>query len=165
MFHVEHSPDSFGAFYFIKLSQYYHIVFIKEVYYIDNETRGEHLKTQRQPKGQEEKKMKKYALCTAHAEISTQRIRHKVEDGKLSIFEGVYADRYTGDANKTLAIFDTFDGGYKALIECHSTADLCYTGCGKLLDCCITWLEEREYDENGKYELTGNVWRAIEKEV
>ncbi len=109
--------------------------------------------------------MKKYALCTAHAEISTQQIIHKVEDGELSIFEGVYADRYTGDVNKTLAIFDTFDGGYKALIECHSTADLCYTGCSKLLDCWLTWLEEREYDEGGEYELTGNVWRAIEREV
>lgn len=109
--------------------------------------------------------MKKYALCTAHAEISTQQIIHKVEDGELSIFEGVYADRYTGDANKTLAIFDTFDGGYKTLIECHSIAGLCYTGCSKLLDCWITWLEEREYDENGEYELTGNVWRAIEREV
>lgn len=109
--------------------------------------------------------MKKYALCTAHAEISTQRIRHKVEDGELSIFEGVYADQYTGDANKTLAVFGTFDGGYKALIECHSTADLCYTGCGKLLDCWITWLEEREYDEDGEYELTGHEWRAIEREV
>lgn len=109
--------------------------------------------------------MKKYALCTAHAEISTQRIRHKVEDGELSIFEGVYAAGYTGDANKTLAIFDTFDGGYKALIECHSTADLCYTGCSKLLDCWIMWLEEREYNEVGEYELTGNVWRAIEREI
>lgn len=109
--------------------------------------------------------MKKYALCTAHAEISTQRIIHKVEDGELSIFEGVYADRYTGDANKTLDIFDTFDGGYKALIESLSIADLCYTGRGKLLVCCITWLEERKYDEDGKYELTGTVWRAIEREV
>lgn len=109
--------------------------------------------------------MKKYALCTANAEISTRRIMHKVEDGEISIFEGVYADGYTGDANKTLAIFDTFDGGYKALIECDSTADMCKTGCSKLLDCWITWLEEREYDEDGEYELTGNEWQAIERKV
>ena len=109
--------------------------------------------------------MKKYALCIAHAEISTQRIRHKVEDGEISIFEGVYADGYSDDANKTLAIFDIFDSGYKVLIDCESTADICYTGRSKLLNCWITWLEEREYDEYGGYELTGKVWQAIEREV
>jgi hypothetical protein len=105
-----------------------------------------------------------------HFAQHTQKSAHSESDTKSKManypsLRGVYADRYTGDANKTLAIFDTFDGGYKALIECHSTADLCYTGCGKLLDCWITWLEEREYDEDGEYELTGNEWRAIEREV
>ena len=109
--------------------------------------------------------MKKYALCTAQAEISTQRIMNKVEDGEISIFEGVYADGYTGDATKTLAIFDAFDSGYKALIVCDTIAEICYTGCGKLLNCWIKWLEERKYDKDGEYELTGNVWRAIEMEV
>lgn len=165
MFHVQHSPDSFGAFSFIKLSQYYHIVFIKEVYYIDNETRDEHLKTQRQTKGQEKKENEK--ICTLHSTRRNQHIANQTQSRRWRIIHlvGVYADRYTGDVNKTLAIFDTFDVGYKALIECHSTADLCYTECGKLLDCWITWLEEREYDEDGEYELTGNEWWAIEREV
>lgn len=105
-----------------------------------------------------------------HFAQHTQKSAHSESDTKSKManypsLREVYADLYTGDANKTLAIFDTFDGGYKAIIECHSTADLCYTGCGKLLDCWITWLEDREYDEDGEYELTGYEWRAIEWEV
>jgi len=41
MFHVEQSPDLFGAFlFFTHFSQNYHIVFTKVRYNIDNETRG-----------------------------------------------------------------------------------------------------------------------------
>ena len=110
-------------------------------------------------------KMKKYALCTAHAEISTQKIMRKVKDGEISIYEGVYTDGYSGAANQTLAIFDSFDKGYKALIEHTSTADSRCTAHGKLLDCCITWLEERVCDADGEYEVTGTIWRALEREV
>ena len=97
---------------------------------------------------------------SAHSESCT-----KSRVAKYPSLRGVYADGYSGDANKTLAIFDMFDSGYKALIECDSTADICYTGCSKLLNCWITWLEEREYDEDGEYELTGHVCQAIESEV
>lgn len=109
--------------------------------------------------------MIKYALCEAHAEIQKQSIRHKVEDGEISIFDGAYMDGYTGDSSETLVIFDTFGAGYKALSEEETTADIAYTGFGKILNCWLVWLEERVYDEFGEYNLTGREWRANEREV
>lgn len=109
--------------------------------------------------------MKKYALCTAQAEISTRSTMQAVENGKMSIFEGAYSDGYSGDANRTVAVYDGFIAGSKELLKRETYA--CYerTAHGKILQAWFTWLEERKYDEDGGYELTGNEWRAAEREV
>ena len=60
MFHVEHSPDSFGAFLFFTLfthfSQNYYTVFTKVRYNIANETRGNISKHNDSPKGRRKRK-------------------------------------------------------------------------------------------------------------
>ena len=109
--------------------------------------------------------MKKYALCTAQAEISTTRIRHAVEDDNMTIFEGAYADGYTGDANKTVCVYNDMDVALAALSARNTYADIAYTGWSKVLQATLVWVEEREYDEDGEYELTGNEWQAKEQEV
>lgn len=109
--------------------------------------------------------MKKYALCTAHAEISTQSTMQAVEDGEMDIFEGVYSDGYSGDANRTVAVYDSFTAGTKELLKRKTYA--CYerTAHGKILQAWLVWLEEREYTDDGGYELTGNEWRTAEREA
>lgn len=109
--------------------------------------------------------MKKYALCTAQAEISTRSTMQAVENGEMSIFEGVYSDGYSGDANRTVAVYDSFIAGSKELLKRKTYA--CYerTAHGTILQARLVWLEEREYDEDGGHELTGNEWRTIEREV
>ena len=53
------APIILGLLFFTKRSQNYHTVFIKRVYYIDNETRGNTSKNNDKPTGQEENEMYK----------------------------------------------------------------------------------------------------------
>lgn len=111
------------------------------------------------------KKMKKYTLCTAHAEISTRSTMQAVENGEMSIFEGAYTDGYSGDANRTVAVYDSFIAGTKELLKRETYAYYERTAHSKILQAWLVWLEERVYTDDGGYELTGNEWRAAEREV
>lgn len=107
--------------------------------------------------------MKKYALCKTKIEIgNVSKLANILRKGIKSIYEAALeACNYCFDT-KTISVFDTFNEGYKNLINEYTILDKEETAHGKIYVAYIYFLEEREYNDED-FELTGHGWTAQER--
>jgi hypothetical protein len=120
------------------------------------------------PEKDEDKIMeKKFALVTEYGEINDSRAIKDIKAGKSSIYEAF--DQLNGTRNGSFEekLYDNLEEAKTELSKHKTVARLTGTWGGKILDCEVSYIEERHYDEDGEYDLAecGNVWAAAEEEI
>lgn len=108
---------------------------------------------------------KKFALVTKYGEISDSRNVKAVRRGALTLREAFNNEegfRNNNDFEEKL--FDTLEEAQARLNELPTVARL-LKNATYFYECEVSYIEEREYDEDGEYELTGCEWINENEEI
>lgn len=109
---------------------------------------------------------KKFALVTEYGEIDEDRNVKAVRNGTMSIYDAFSAENGTRNGSFDEQLFDSLDDAKNALADLKTIAivkkKVSYF---KFLDCEVSYIEERHYDEDGEYELTGCEWINENEEI
>lgn len=111
---------------------------------------------------------KKFALVTEYGEIDEDRNVKAVRNGTMSIYEAFNIENGTRNGSFDEQLFDSLDDAKNALADLKTIAivkkKVSYF---KFLDCEVSYIEERDYDEDGEYDLAecGDVWATAEEEI
>lgn len=110
--------------------------------------------------------MKKFALVTEYGEISDSRIVKDVRAGKVSIYQAFSVENGTRNGRYEETLFDTLEEARSELAKLQTIA-IVHESVIYFLDCEISYIEERHYDEDGEYDLAecGNVWATAEEKI
>ena len=109
---------------------------------------------------------KKFALVTEYGEINNNRAVKDIRSGKSSIYETFNIENGTRNGSFNEKLFDTLDDAKSELAKLKTIA-IIRKNAVYFLDCEISYIEERHYNEDGEYDLAecGNVWATAEEEI
>lgn len=99
--------------------------------------------------------MKRYVLVQVKADLPKT-----VKAGE--IYEK-YTDIEDDGIYNEISIFVDREDALKELSKHKTVGKLTITESGEILSCCIYYLQERVYDENGEYGVVGLTWVAEEE--
>lgn len=110
--------------------------------------------------------MKKFAVVTEYGEIDDRRAVKDVRAGKVSIYQAFDIENGTRNGEYEEKLFDTLEEARSELAKLRTIA-IVRKSVIYFLDCEVSYIEEREYDEDGEYDLAecGNVWATAEEEI
>lgn len=109
---------------------------------------------------------KKFTVVTEYGEISDSRIVKDVRAGKVSIYQAFSIENGTRNGRCDETLFDTLEEARSELAKLRTIA-IVRKSVIYFLDCEVSYIEERDYDEDGEYDLSecGNVWNTAEEEI
>lgn len=114
------------------------------------------------------KNCKKFAVVTEYGEIDDNRIVKDVRDGRISIYQAFDIENGTRNCSFEERLFDTLEEAKEELAKLKTKA-IVRKGVIYFLDCEVSYIEERDYDEDGEYDMTkgscGNVWDTAKEEI
>lgn len=111
---------------------------------------------------------KKFALVTEYGEIDEDRNVKAVRNGTMSIYGAFNIENGTRNGRFNEQLFDSLDDAKKELAKLRTVAIVKQKVAHfKFLDCEVSYIEERHYDEDGEYDLAecGDVWETAEEEI
>ena len=110
--------------------------------------------------------MKKFAVVTEYGEIDDRRAVKDVRAGKVSIYQAFDIENGTRNGRYEEKLLDTLEEARSELAKLRTTA-IVRKSVIYFLDCEVSYIEERDYDEDGEYDLAecGNVWATAEEEI
>lgn len=108
---------------------------------------------------------KKFALVTKYGEISDNRNVKAVRRGAMTVREAFNDEEgFRNNNSFSSKLFDTLEEAQVELAKLPTTASL-LKNATYFFDCEVSYIEEREYDEDGEYELTGCEWINENEEI
>lgn len=107
---------------------------------------------------------KKFALVTEYGEINDGRNVKAIRQGTMSIYDAFSVENGTRNGRFDEQLFDTLEEAQAKLDELPTTARL-LKNATYFFECEISYIEEREYDEDGEYEPTGCEWINENEEI
>lgn len=107
---------------------------------------------------------RKFALVTKYGEISDNRNVRAVRRGALTVREAFNAEDGFRNNSFDEKLYDTLEEAQTKLAELPTTARL-LKNATYFFECEVSYIEEREYDEDGEYELTGCEWINENEEI
>lgn len=109
---------------------------------------------------------KKFALVTEYGEIDDGRNVKAVRNGTMSIYGAFNAENGTRNGSFNEQLFDSLDNAKSELAKLKTIA-IIRKNAVYFLDCEVSYIEERHYDEDGEYDLAecGDVWATAEEEI
>lgn len=110
--------------------------------------------------------MKKFAVVTEYGEIDDRRAVKDVRAGKVSIYQAFDIENGTRNGRYEEKLLDTLEEARSELAKLRTIA-IVRKSVIYFLDCEVSYIEERDYDEDGEYDLAecGNVWATAEEEI
>lgn len=110
--------------------------------------------------------MKKFAVVTEYGEIDDRRAVKDVRASKVSIYQAFDIENGTRNGGYEEKLFDTLEEARSELAKLRTIA-IVRKSVIYFLDCEVSYIEERDYDEDGEYDLAecGNVWATAEEEI
>lgn len=111
---------------------------------------------------------KKFALVTEYGEIDEERNVKAVRNGTMSIYGAFNIENGTRNGNFDEQLFDTLKEAQTELAKLKTIALVKQKVAHfKFLDCKVSYIEERHYDEEGEYDLAecGDVWETAKEEI
>lgn len=118
------------------------------------------------PEKDEDKMEKKFALVTEYGEIDEGRNVKAVRNGTMSIYGAFNAENGTRNGSFDEQLFDSLDDAKSELAKLKTIA-IVRKNAVYFLDCEVSYIEERHYDEDGEYDLAecGDVWETAKEEI
>lgn len=114
------------------------------------------------------KNCKKFAVVTEYGEINDSRIVKDVRAGRVSIYQAFSIENGTRNSSFEENLFDTLEDARKKLAKCKTIATV-KKNVVYFLDCEVSYIEERAYNEEGEYDMTegscGDVWDTAKEEI
>lgn len=109
---------------------------------------------------------KKFALVTEYGEINDSKAVKDIRAGRSSVYEAFNAENGTRNGNYEEEIFSTLKEAQSKLAKLK-TIVVVRKNAAYFLDCEVSYIEERNYDESGEYDLSecGNVWNVAKEEI
>lgn len=107
---------------------------------------------------------KKFAVITKYGEISDSRDVKAVRRGTMTVREAFNAEDGFRNNGFDEKLYDTLEEAQAKLAELPTRARLLKNAV-YFFECEVSYIEEREYDEDGKYELTGCEWINENEEI
>ena len=109
---------------------------------------------------------KKFALVTEYGEINDGRNVKAIKQGTMSIYNAFSAENGTRNGKFDEQLFDSLDDAKNALADLRTIA-IVRKNAVYFLDCEVSYIEERHYNEDGEYDLAecGDVWETAEEEI
>lgn len=108
---------------------------------------------------------KKFALVTEYGEIDDGRNVKAIRQGTMSIYDAFNVENGTRNGRFDEQLFDTLEDAQAELSKLRTVA-IVRKNAVYFLDCEVSYIEERDYDEDGEYDLTEcSMWATAEEEV
>lgn len=107
---------------------------------------------------------KKFALATKYGEISESRNVKAVRRGTMTVREAFNAEDGFRNNSFNEKLYDTLEEAQAELDKLPTTARL-LKNATYFFECEVSYIEEREYDEDGYYEDTGCEWVNENEEI
>ena len=111
---------------------------------------------------------KKFAVVTEYGEIDDDRAVKDVRAGRSSVYEAFNTENGTRNGSFDEQLFDILEEAQAELAKLKTVAVVKQKVAHfKFLDCKVSYIEERHYDEDGEYDLAecGDVWATAEEEI
>lgn len=110
--------------------------------------------------------MKKYAIVTEYGDIVDSKLVKAVRNGTMSIYEAFNTENGTRNGDFSECLYTDFNEAMEDLYFRRVTVAEVFKNANYFLDCSVCYCEEREYDDDGEYNLAEceNVW-AIAPEI
>lgn len=114
------------------------------------------------------KNCKKFAVVTEYGEIDNTRIVKDVRAGRVSIHQAFNIENGTRNCSFEERLFDTLEEARSELAKLKTIA-IVRKSVIYFLDCEVSYIEERDYDDDGEYDMTkgscGDVWDTAKEEI
>lgn len=110
----------------------------------------------------------KFAVVTEYGEINDDRSVKDVRAGRSSVYDAFDIENGTRNGSYDEQLFDNLEDAQAELSKLKTVAVVKQKVAGfKFLACKVSYIEERDYDEDGEYDLAecGDVWATAEEEV